>query len=207
MSIGSLTCNHCTIGSLNSTGPLTLRHTNVKGNTSSIGAAEAQDCSLGAFNGTGSIDLKDSKIEGSFLNTGAAQLTNSQFKETTIIGKLIATSANCQSIHQTGHAELLSCTAKTGMFTGSLTAKKCSIEDLKVTAKTIRLTDCSVKSLVVRKQNPSKKTTVHIGNSPDATRETYIAKIMCEDPTTEIIYSANTRKADEIVGTTHITYA
>jgi len=207
LSIGVLTCNHCTIGSLSSTGPLTLHHTTIRGNTSSTGFTEAHDCSLEAFNGTGKLDLKNSKVSAPLVNTGAAYLSNSQLKEVAITGQLTATSVEFQSLHQIGHAQLTSCTAKTGTFTGSLTAEKSSIDDIKVTAKTVNLTDCAAKTLLIRKQKPSKKTTVHISNSLTASPATYIAKIVCEDPTTEIIYGQHTRRTDEITGTTNITYA
>lgn len=222
-STGKLECYHSNLDSLDTTGPTMLRHSTVHGHIASTGTFEAYDSSFGSIEGTGSLVLKNTKTTGMLNNTGDSTFTNCVLHKVDITGQLNASSTEFNSLDATGKATIYDsnfqkfeiCGSTTlsnskayiGDIVGSVTAEKCSLNDLKLTSKNVKLTDCKIKTLHIRPDKSNRKTTIHINKTVGADEDTYIAKIVCENPNTEIIYGPNARQADEISGITNITYA
>ena len=204
---GPLTIQNSTIQKHASvTGPLTIQNSTIQKHASVTGPIEATDSLFESFDGTGLLSLKNSKVAKKLDCTGKSTLINCNVEDASITGKTNCSDSTFKSIKAIGSSLLKKVTATTGDFTGKLTAENCSIDDIKVTAKEIAFTNCKAKTLLIRKDKSTDTPIVHINSNDRANEETYIAKIVCENPNTRIIYGPNTRKADEISGTTNITY-
>lgn len=201
---GELTITNYRMLSLDQTGPLTIQKSTIQKHANVSGIIEADESSFESLRGTGFLSLKNSKITHKLDNTGKSTLTKCTIETVDITGKTTSSDCSFKSIKVVGSSSLKATTASTGDFVGNFTAEDCSIDDIKATSKTIILTNCKAKMLLIRKDKPTDTPVIHIKAKADAAREIYIAKIVCENPNTKIIYGPGTRRADEILGTTNI---
>jgi len=231
-STGKTTAIDCTLASFSGTGATSFDNTQVQEIISNTGKAKvhnskckklsvtgsvnANNLSCENVNVTGKTELADSSIQDTTRITGKATITNSSLKTLEVTGKAIVKNSSLQTACVTGSAHFTDVKATDIQTTGSLNATKTSSQTCTIVCDSAFFTDCTIETLYVKKQSTIKifgwsffgsdkklKTTVTIYNSPK-TPEHRITRIVCDDPSTIIVYKDDSVRAQEIVGTSNV---
>ena len=232
---GKLTCKDCTLGSLTKTGRGILYNTTIHSAFSSTNDTRANTCTFESYSGLGETDFEKVEVTGSIKNTGNLKATNTNCDTLNVTGSVRLKNFSCSNINITGRTTLTdtavkrsaqiigaakvysssfntlqiigktllsNVTAVTFEIVGRLDATNADGDTLTIASNAASLRECAIKNLYVKKQQ--SPTTITIYNSPQ-TAERCVARIVCEDPATKIVYEKDSIRAQEIVGTANVT--
>ena len=232
---GKLTCKGCTPGTLTKTGHGVLYNTTIQHAFSSTNDTRANTCTFENYFGCGEADFEHIEVAKKISNTGNVKATDSRCQQLSVTGTVRAQQFSCSNMKITGKttltdvtvtqaAEIIGSTnvyssafttleirgktllsnvmADTFEVAGHLDATNADGDTFAIKANNAVFRECSIKNLYVKKRQTPPVITIY--NSPK-TPERLIARIVCEDHATKIVYEKDSVRAQETLGTTHIT--